>query len=76
MEIVCSKCQNSFILQLKIISPYNIIIRYVIHVDPVNKNETIRLKDRKNKLETVFNPRFNIIENSMNELLKTILNKL
>ena len=38
------------------------------------QNEIIRLKDRMNNLETSFNPRFNIIEFPINELLKTILN--
>ena len=40
------------------------------------QNEIVRLKDRMSNLETVFNTRFNIIENSINELLKTILQKL
>jgi hypothetical protein len=39
-------------------------------------NEIIRLKDRVNNLETLLNTRFNIIDISINELLKTILQKL
>ena len=40
------------------------------------QNEIIRLKDRVNNLETLSKTRFNIIENSINELLKAILQKL
>ena len=40
------------------------------------KNEIIRLKDRMKHLETLLNTRFNIIENSITELLKTILQKV
>ena len=40
------------------------------------QNEIIRLKDRVNNLETLLNTRFNIVEISINELLKTILQKL
>ena len=39
-------------------------------------NEIIRLKDRVNNLETLLNTRFNIIDISINELLKTILQQL
>ena len=40
------------------------------------QNEIIRLKDRVDTLETLLNTRFNIIEISINELLKTTLQKL
>jgi len=40
------------------------------------QNEIIRLKDKMNNLETLFNTRLNIIENPINELLRTILQKL
>ena len=40
------------------------------------QNEIIKLKDRMNILETLFNTKFIIIENSTNELLKTLLQKL
>ena len=42
-------------------------------IDTNIQNGIIKLKDRINKLETFFNTRFNIIENSVNEVLKTIL---
>ena len=38
-------------------------------------NESIRRKDRINNLKTLSNRRFNIIENSINELLETLLQK-
>ena len=40
------------------------------------QNEIIRLKDKMKNLETLFNTRLNIIENPINELLRTILQKL
>ena len=40
------------------------------------QNEIIRLKDRMNSLETLLSARFSIIEMSINELFKTILQKL
>ena len=40
------------------------------------QNEIIKLKDRVNSLETLLNTRFNIIDNSINEILKTKLQKL
>ena len=45
-------------------------------IDIDMQNEIIRVKDRINNIETLFNTRFNIIENPINELLKTILQKL
>ena len=45
-------------------------------VDIGIQNEVVRLKDRMNNLETLLNTRFHIIEISINELLKTILQKL
>ena len=59
---------NSDLVKLKIKSDSVIDINI--------QNEIIKLKDRMDKLETLCNTRFNIIENSMNELLKTILQKL
>jgi len=40
------------------------------------RNEIVILKDRMNNSETLFNTRCNIIENSTNAVLKTILQKL
>ena len=40
------------------------------------QNEIIRLKDRMNGLETLLKTKFNIIKNSMNEVLKARLQKL
>ena len=40
------------------------------------QNEIIRLTDKMNNLETLLNTIFSIIENSINDLLKTILHKL
>ena len=45
-------------------------------VDIDIQNGILRLKDRMNNLETLLNTRFNILANSINELLKTILQKL
>ena len=45
-------------------------------IDVNNPFEIIRLKDRMNNSEALFNTRFNIIENSINEVLKTILQKM
>ena len=59
---------NSYSVQLKVQSDI------VIDIDI--QSETVRLKERMNNLETLLNTRFSIIENSINELLKTILNKL
>ena len=59
---------NSDLIKLKVKSNTGIDIDI--------QNEIIRLKDGINNLETSINTRFNIIENSINELLKTILEKL
>ena len=40
------------------------------------QNEIIRWKKRVSKLETLFETRFHIVEHSVNELLKRILQKL
>ena len=40
------------------------------------QNEIIKLIDRMNNSETLFNTRFNTIENSITELSKTILQTL
>ena len=59
---------NSYLVKLKIKSDAVIDI----HI----QNDIIRVKDMVNNLEAFSNTRFNIIENSINELLKTILQKL
>ena len=59
---------NSYSVQLKVQSDI------VIDIDI--QSETVRLKEWMNSLETLSNTRFSIIENSIIELLKTILNKL
>ena len=40
------------------------------------QNEIIRSEQRMNNIETLLDPGSNIIETSMNELLKTIMQKL
>ena len=40
------------------------------------QNESIRLKDKMNTSETLLNTRFNIIDISINEVQKAILQKL
>ena len=45
-------------------------------VDVDIQSEIIRLKDRVNNLETLLNSRFSRIEISINELMKTLLQKL
>ena len=58
---------NSDLVKLKVTSDV------VIDIDI--QNETIRLKDRVNSLETFLHKTFNIIENPINELMRTILQK-
>ena len=45
-------------------------------VDVYIQSEIIRMKDRLNNLETLLNSRFSRIEISINELMKTLLQKL
>lgn len=45
-------------------------------VDVDIQSEIIRMKDRLNNLETLLNSRFSKIEISINELMKTLLQKL
>ena len=59
---------NSYLVQLQVKS------EAVSDIDI--QNETIRLEDRVNSSETVLNTRCNIFEISINELLKTMLQKL
>ena len=56
---------NSELVKLKVKSD--------IGVDIHIQHEIIRLKGRMNNLEALFNTRFNNIENSSNEFLKTVL---
>ena len=56
---------NSDLVKLKVKS------NSVIDIDI--QNESIRLKDKVNNSETLLNTRFNIIDISINDLQKTIL---
>jgi len=59
---------NSDLVKLKVKS------NSVIDLDI--QNESIRLKDKMNNSETLLNTRFDIIDISIKELQKTILQKL
>ena len=59
---------NSGLVKLKVKS------NSVIDIDI--QNESIRLKDKMNTSETLLNTRFNIIDISINEVQKAILQKL
>ena len=59
---------NSYLIKLNIKSD-NVI-------DTEIQNEIIKLKYRMDDLESLLNTRFGIIENGINELMKTIIHKL